>query len=55
MFRYFKAMETFTKENPDFVLNLYFEDLVKVSSELIRKMNSRACNGLKLSPLFILQ
>ena len=55
MFRYFKAMEAFTKENPDLVLNLYFEDLVKVSSELIRKLNSRACNDLKMSLLFILK
>ena len=52
MFRYFKAMETFVKKKLDLVFNLYFEDLLKVRSELIRKLNSRAYNDLKLSTRF---
>ena len=32
MFRYLKEMEKFTKDNPDLVLNLYFEDMLKVNT-----------------------
>ena len=32
MFRYLKAMEAFTQKTPDLVLNIYFEDMLKVCS-----------------------
>lgn len=36
VFRYFKAMERFSRENPGSVLNLHFEDMLQNSTDAVR-------------------